>query len=58
MPSRIIKCNYREPPWMTDVIKSKLKERSYLTKTYYKCGERKSNFEKLIAKTNECTEII
>ena len=33
IPNRIIKCNYRDPPWMTDVIKSKLKEqRSYLTK--------------------------
>ena len=31
IPNRIIKCNYRDPPWMTDVIKSKLKERSYLT---------------------------
>ena len=58
IPNRIIKCNYRDPPWMTDVIRSKLKERSYLNKTYYKYGERKSDFEKLIVKTNECTEII
>ena len=40
------------------VIKSKLKERSYLTKTYYKYGKRKPDFEKLIVKTNECVEII
>ena len=38
IPNRIIKCNYRDPSWMTDAIKSKLKERSYLTKTYYKYG--------------------
>ena len=56
--NRIIKCNYRDPPWMTDVIKSKLKERSYLTTTYYKYGERKSGFKKLIVKTNECSEMI
>ena len=43
---------------MTDVIKSKLKERSYLTKTYQKYGKRKPDFEKLIVKTNECKEII
>ena len=49
---------YKEPPWMTDVIKSKLKERSYLTETYYKCSKRKPDFEKLIVKTNECVEII
>ena len=39
---------------MTVVIKSKLKERSDLAKTCYKDGERKPDFEKLIAKTNEC----
>ena len=43
---------------MIDVIKSQLKERSYLTKTYYKYGKRKPDFEKLIVKTNECQEII
>ena len=58
IPNRIIKCNYRDPPWMNDVINSKLKERSYLTKIYYKYGKRKSDFEKLIVKTSECVEII
>ena len=43
---------------MTDVIKSKLKERSYLTKTNHKYGKTKADFEKLIVKTNECKEII
>ena len=54
IPNRIIKCNYRDLPWMTDIIKSQLKERSYFTKTYYKYGKGKSDFEKLIVKTNEC----
>ena len=58
IPSRIIKSNYRDPPWMTDVIKIKLKERSYLTKTYNKYGKRKSHFEKLIVKTKEYVETI
>ena len=40
------------------VIKSKLKERSYLTETYYKCSKRKPDVKKLIVKTNECVEII
>ena len=56
--NRIIKSNYRDPPWITDVIKSKLKERSYSTKTYYEYGKRKSRVEKIIVKTNECVEII
>ena len=58
IPNRIIKYNYRDPPWMTDVIKSKLKERSYLIKTFYKYGKRNYDFEKLIVKTTECVEII
>ena len=45
-------------PWMTDIMKSKLKERSYLTKTYYKYRNRKSDFEKLFVKTNDCVAII
>ena len=43
---------------MTDIIESQIKERSYLTKTYYKYGKRKSDIEKLIIKTNECEEIV
>ena len=35
------------------VIKRKLKERSYLTITYYKYGKGKSDFEKLIVKMCE-----
>ena len=34
VPNRIIKCNYRHPPWMTDDVKNKLKERAKLTKKY------------------------
>ena len=26
IPNRIVKCNYRDPLWMTDIIKSKLKK--------------------------------
>ena len=58
IPNRIIKCNYRYLPWLTDVIKNKLKEQFYLTETYYKYDQRKSGFQKLIVKTNECEEII
>ena len=43
---------------MTDVIKNKLKERSYLTTIYYKYGKRKSDFEKLIVKTHEFVKFI
>ena len=41
IPNKKIKCDYRQPPWMTDDIKKSLKERSKLTKTYYKNGQQK-----------------
>ena len=28
IPNKIVKCSYRDPPWLTKLIKSKLKERS------------------------------
>ena len=43
---------------MTDDVKTKLKEQSKLTKKYYKNGNTKSDFDKVIAKSNECTESI
>ena len=48
--NRIIKYNYKHPPWITDDVKTKLKEQSKLTKKYYKNGN--------IAKSNECTKAI
>ena len=50
----MIKCNYRHEPWMTDDVKTKLKERSKFTKKYYKYSYIKSD----IAKSNECAEAI
>ena len=58
IPNRRMNCNYWDPLWMVDVIKNKLKEQSNLTKTYHKYGKKKSTLEKLIAKANECVEII
>ena len=43
---------------MTDCVKTKLKERSKLTKKYYENGNIKADFDNVIAKSNECTEVI
>ena len=42
-----IKCDSRQPPWMTKNTKRSLKERSKLTK-YYKNDPKKSDYEKLL----------
>ena len=43
---------------MTDDVKTKLKEPSKFTKKCYKCGNMKSDLDKVIAKWNECAEAI
>ena len=42
IPSKKIKCDYRQHPWMTDNIKKSLKERCKLIKCFYKNGQSKN----------------
>ena len=51
-----MKCNYTHSPWMTDDVKTRLKERSKLTEKYHQNGNMKSDLEKVIVKSNEYTE--
>ena len=37
--NKVINCGYKRPSWMTDDIRSRLKERSKMTKKYYKYGK-------------------
>ena len=39
IPNNKIKFDYRKPLWMTNDMKKSLKERSKLTKSYYKNGQ-------------------
>ena len=55
IPSKEIKFNYMDPSWMTETVKSKLKERSNLVKRYYKNGKKNTVLEKALTKSNECT---
>ena len=41
---------------MTNNIKRSLKERSKLTKCYYKNGQKKSDYEKFFKKFSDCTK--
>ena len=58
IPNKKIKCNYRQPPWMTDNIKKSLKQRSKLTKIFYKNGQKNSDYIKVLEKSEECTSLI
>ena len=57
IPNNIINCSYKWPSSMTDDIKSKLRERSKMTKKYYKYGKMKSHLDKLQDKTDKCTAL-
>ena len=58
IPNKKIKFNYYQPPWMNDNIKRCLRERSKLTKFFYKNGQKREGKEKLEAKAAYCTEQI
>ena len=58
IPNKNIKCDYRQPPWMTGIIKKSLKERCKLTKVFYKNGQRKFDHDKVLEKSEECTKQI
>ena len=58
IPSKKIKCDYRQPPWMTDSIKRSLKERSKLTKCYYKNYQKQSDHENYLEKSSDCIKEI
>ena len=53
IPHKKIKCNYPQLPWMTDDIKKNffMSRRSKLTKNYYKNGQQKSNYDKILEKS-------
>ena len=41
IPNKKMKFHYKDPPWMTEIVKSKLRERSNLVKRYYENGGKK-----------------
>ena len=55
IPNKKIKCDYRQPPWMNDNIKRKLKQRTKLIKYFYKNGQMKCDYDKILEKSAECT---
>ena len=58
IPNKKTKCDYRQPPWMTDKIKTLLRDRYKLTKMFYKNGQKTTDREKVLIKSAECTKEI
>ena len=58
VPKKIVKCSYRDPPWITKKIKPKLKNRSKITKGYYRKDQDPTIFAELSRISIECTDLI
>ena len=58
IPNKVVKCSYRDPPWLTKLIKSKLKERSKITKEFYRKGQDPTVFTELNKISSECSNLI
>ena len=58
IPNKKIKYDYRQPPSMTDNIKKSLKERWKLTNFFNKKSQRKTDPDKVLEKSEECTKQI
>ena len=58
IPNKKIKCDYQQPPWMTNKTKNLLKERSKLTKYFYRNVQRESDRDKVLEKSAEFTREI
>ena len=58
VPNKVIKCDYRQPAWVTYSMKNKLKERAKLTKKYFKGGKKDSDLVQINVLSNECTKSI
>ena len=54
----LTKCDYRHPPWMTDSIKNKAKERVKLTNKSFRGSKNNTDIVQINALSNECTKSI
>ena len=57
-PNKIITCNDKDTPWMTDDIRKLLKEKEYIYKQYVKNGYLDSDKSNLKNKQKECSQVI
>ena len=55
IPNKEIKCDYRQPPWVNDILKRKLKQRTKLIKYFYKNRQMKFDYDKILEKSTEFT---
>ena len=58
IPKKIVNCSYRDPPWISKQIKSKLKNRSKIRKECYRKGQDPIIFAELRRISRMRTDLI
>ena len=58
IPNKIVKCSYKDPPWITKLIKSKLRYKAKLKTKFYKKGLDPIVFDKLMDVSRESSDLI
>ena len=57
IPNKIVKCSYRDPPWIAKQIRPKVKKKaSKITKKYYRKGEDPTIFVKTRRMSRVCND--
>ena len=58
IPNKIVKCSYKDPPWITKLIKSKLRYKAKLTTKCYQKGQDALVLDKLMDVSRESSDLI
>ena len=58
IPNKTVKCSYKDPPWITKLIKPKLRYKAKLTTKFYKKGQDPIVFDKLMDVSRESSDLI
>ena len=57
-PNRLITCDDRDPPWINEFVKNKIKWKNKIYKDYVKNGRTENDYFKLQIAINDVSEII
>ena len=58
VPNKVITCDYRDPPWINDDIKNKIKWKNSIHKNYKRNGKKTEDYELLTKAVSEVSQLI
>ena len=58
VPNKVITCDDRDPPWINDNIKNKIKWKNSMYKNYKRNGQKIEDYELLVKPVSEVSQLI